>query len=195
MQLPVYYRVLAIVFSIVGVAGLIEYASEGGSKSHSGHAPSGDAMRGIYPQRAETEYYLGRQVEAHVAEMDVQSALKDAQHLFLPFMEERDRRLQEAAGHYERAIAGGLKSNEDLYYNYALVLMRLGAAPVRIDEAVARWRKNFPNSQNVDLTERRAAIELQNRQLAALIATLLKEKEMQQRRQSLEELYSPKRAP
>src|SRR5688572_3130255 len=190
MRMPLYYRVLVIVFATAGVAGLMEYGSKGRSGPRGGQEQKGDAMRAIYPQRAETEYYLGRQTEALVAEMDVQGALKDPQRLFLPFMEERDRRLQEAARHYERALAGGLKSNEDLHYNYALVLMRLGAEPARIDEAVARWRRNFPNSQNVDLAERRAAIELQNRELAALIATLRKEQEIEKRRRSLEELYS-----
>lgn len=198
MRMPFYYRVLLFVFAIAGVAGLIEYSNatnksadrDGGPQSAERRIGDADAMLAIYPARAETEFYRGSKEEAILLQQDRKEAVSEA------FLIERRRRLAEVAEHYERALAGGIKSNEDLHYDYALTLMRLDAPPEKIKKAITRWRETFPNSRKPDLESWREAISQQNLQLAALSAQMKRESERDQRRRALEELYSsPKRAP
>ncbi len=61
--------------------------------------------------------------------------------------------LAEARRYFERAISTGIKSHEDLLYDYAVVLFLSGADSAEIDAAVATWRKNAPNSTRLDPRE------------------------------------------
>ena len=86
-----------------------------------------------------------------------------------------DVNLREAAQHFERAISMGLKSEESLYYNYALTLIRIQGDPVRIDRAIADWRREFPFSERRELEQRRKSIELQLRNLPAASGSRLRD--------------------
>ena len=45
---------------------------------------------------------------------------------------------------FEQAIRTGIKTSEDLYYDYVLVLVRLKAPQSEIDAAAENWRRLFP---------------------------------------------------
>ena len=107
------------------------------------------------------------------------------------FLAELHQRLARARAHYERALQGGLRSEENLHYNYALTLMRLRAEPELIDRAIADWRRNFPHSTYRDLATRRAAIEEELQRLDQFLVNSRQQQAMQ--RQGLEQLYGPSR--
>jgi predicted CXXCH cytochrome family protein len=154
------FRTLLVVYVPVVLIGVFEFFSGSG---HSKYEPDiygdptrnfPDAMKRLYPGRPETEYMAGRRFEATASRKAERGelALPDA-------MKELNAGYREAARHYEQAIAAGLKSDESLFYNYALVLIRLRAKPERIDRAIADWKINFPYSVRQDLNERRRMIE------------------------------------
>jgi hypothetical protein len=163
------YRSLAMVYVVAALAGVLEFqrrpASVSGAADTYGDPVRNfpEAMATLFPNRAETEYLLGRRCEV-IAERRFKSGELQRNLELLPeFMKGLHDDLQEAARHYERAQALGLKSEESLDYNYALTLMRIRAKPARIDQAVATWRRNFPFSDRRDLEQRRQAIEKQLR--------------------------------
>ncbi len=55
-----------------------------------------------------------------------------------------------AREYFERAIATGDKSSEELYYEYVAVLIRLKAPKAEIDAAAEKWRRLFPLSKIPD---------------------------------------------
>lgn len=79
-------------------------------------------MSRLYPDRGESLFYQG-----------------------LDALVERD--YPRARDLFERAMATGLKTEEDLYYRYAEVLMLLDAPQSEIDAAVASWKYHFPFSK------------------------------------------------
>ena len=58
--------------------------------------------------------------------------------------------LAEARLHFERAIGKEDKTKEDVYYDYAVLLVRMGADRESIDEAVGKWKRYFPLSTRRD---------------------------------------------
>ena len=116
-----------------------------------------EMMWRMYPDRPDSEYMLGmefdagatRQMMIHGPQFQPQST------------DEVTEGFREAAKHYERAIHMGMKSEERLYYNYVLALIRIRADSDRIDRAIADWRQHFPNSTRPDLAQTRQAMERQ----------------------------------
>lgn len=163
------YRPLAIVYVLAALAGLMEFHRRPADVQREADAYSNpvrnfpEAMATLFPNRAETEYLLGRRFEIIAERRFKSSALESNPDLLPQVMKALNADLQEAACHYERAQALGLKSEENLDYNYALTLMRIRAEPARIDQAIATWRRNFPFSDRRDLEHRRQAIEKQLR--------------------------------
>lgn len=72
-------------------------------------------------------------------------------HAWARALAERDD-LQGARASLEEAITTGAKSNEPVYYDYVVVLVRLNADPAAIGKAVVEWRRNFPHSGAPDPT-------------------------------------------
>ncbi len=51
---------------------------------------------------------------------------------------------------FEQALATGIKTNENLLYNYALILIFMQDDPKLVDAAIDEWRRNFPDSPQRD---------------------------------------------
>src|SRR5579864_1720291 len=133
------YHSLAVVYTLAILAGSCEY-SRGPAVSNGERDIYGDpdgnypeTMARLYRDRPESEYLLGRRLEAEASRRFNQEQLHRDPKLLEPFMAELKSTLEHAALHYERALDLGLKSEEHLYYNYALTLIRIEAEPDRID--------------------------------------------------------------
>lgn len=150
------------------------------------------AMARLYPDRSQVEYLLGRWKATQGGEQLDPQELQDPDRLAELLARTRER-LAPAVEHYERALAAGLKSEENLQYNYALSLIQMRADPEKIDRAIADWRRNFPNSEYRDLAERRRAIEEVFDKLEKLVQARRQNQELEQRRRKFEELYGPSR--
>lgn len=165
------YRSLIVVYALAAVVGICEFI-HGPANSQSEIDIYGDparnfpeAMVKLYPGRPETEYLLGRHFEAAAGRRFSQEELQRDPRLLQQFLTELNVNLREADKHYERALAMGLKSEENLLYNHALTLIRIQADPRRIDRAIAAWKRQFPFSDRRDLQLRRQSIDAQLRQL------------------------------
>jgi len=67
--------------------------------------------------------------------------------------------LANARLNFERALAKGDKAKEDLYFDYAVLLVRMEAGPQSIDRAIDTWKRYFPLSTRPDpSTARRAPV-------------------------------------
>ncbi len=162
------FRTLTVVYALAILAGIVEIVGGPSREPDIYGDPKRsfpDAFARLYPGSSEAEYLLGRRFEAAAGRNFNQDELRRNSVLMQQFMTEVNGSLREAARHYERAIAMGLKSEENLYYNYALTLIRIQAEPDRIDQAIAMWRQNFPYSARRDLEERRKSLEQLLRQL------------------------------
>ena len=100
-----------------------------------------DVSNAILPGRAATFYYQALQA----------SLCQEPSHAAAEVCRARG-----AVGHeeirelFERAIATGNDSIEDLLYNYAVVLIQSGASAADVDAAVRAWRIAYPHSQSPD---------------------------------------------
>lgn len=84
-----------------------------------------ELMLELYPDSAEVQYKLGR--------------IFESQHDLI-----------RARFHFENALKTKVKTDENLVWHYAVTLVRLNADPRLIDEAIANWRYNFPESEKPD---------------------------------------------
>jgi len=87
-----------------------------------------DVMLELYPDSSEIQYKLARY-----------------------FQSQGD--LRKARIHFENALETRVKTDENLFWHYALTLVLLKADPAEIDKAVAAWRYNFPDSKRPDPRE------------------------------------------
>ena len=99
-----------------------------------------DTFAQLYPQRAENHYHLARRAEASLPS---RATLDDLQ-----------RANRAAADHYAQCLAAGLRSDENIIYNYAVSLMLIEADRSEVEAAIAQWRRDFPTSQRRDLEAR-----------------------------------------
>ncbi|MBS0204340.1 MAG: hypothetical protein JSS49_15660 [Planctomycetes bacterium] len=168
------FRTLCVVYLLAILAGFYEGVTK---STHSQPDPDifGDpvrnfpeAMARLYPGTPEAEYLTGRRIEAIAGE---RAARKRGSQPLSDVISEMNVDLRVAANHYERAIQMGLKSEENLYYNYALTLIRIQAEPAQIDRAIADFKRYFPHSSRRDLRQRRRLIEEELRQLPSLSQT------------------------
>lgn len=118
------YRLLIIVVTFLVIVSLQEN-SERDSQSKETDEQLPYVMHALYPNSARVEYALA-----------VQSVMNND--------------LKAARAHFEAALATGEKTNEDLFYYYAVTLVRMRARPEEIDAAVKAWRFNFPYSDRSD---------------------------------------------
>lgn len=164
-------RTLSILYVLVILAGLFEYLGTPTKKRPEPDIYGGprrnfpEAMAHLYPGSSEAEYLLGRRFEARAGNGYNREEVVRNPALLKQFLQDVQADLTQAARHYERAMQLGLISEENLYYNYALTLIRLREDPAKIDRAIATWKRNFPFSDRRDLTERRQTIEEQLRQV------------------------------
>jgi len=166
------YRALAVVYTAAILIGIFEYSRD------PGNVPDiyGDSVRNfpmavarLYPGRPESEYLLGRRLEAIVENRFNRVDMQRDPAMLRQFLNDWNVSLHESAQHYERAIDLGMKSEEDLLYNYAITLIRIRADPRRIDQAIAAWRYHFPFSERRALELRRQAIERELRQFPVAV--------------------------
>ena len=115
------YRLLIIVFIVAGLRGSLEVIF---SDEHDSQATT--LVSELYPDSAETHFRRGL-IAMSVRQDDAQ-ALRS----------------------FERALATGIKTNEDLLYNYALILILMKKDSKIVNAAITDWRLNFPNSYQPD---------------------------------------------
>ena len=133
------YRTIVLVYVSAISPGAMEYASQGEQAGpdqqdqfHEEYISFPLAMQQLYPGRAETEFLPGSRLdfEAHKA----------------PTRPESLQMFAEAIVHYEHAMSAGLRGEQNLIYHYALALIQTQVDPGDIDVAIARWRRDFPDS-------------------------------------------------
>jgi len=125
---------LLLLCAMIGVAVVFEARGwleqpQKNSPDRTGLADESPVVLSLFPDSPESDYIRG--VNAKYLRYD----------------------LAEARRYFERAISTGIKSHEDLFYDYAVVLFLMEAESTDIDAAVAVWRKNAPNSTRLDPRE------------------------------------------
>jgi hypothetical protein len=147
------YRSLAVIYGVVLIIGIGEFVIK--RKRPPDHQQIfidpvhnfPDTVDKLYPQRAENYYFRGRRAEISLP---------------YPFtMLDVQRAQLAAANHYEQCLAAGLRSDENVIYNYALALMRSQSDPARIEVVIQQWRRDFPNTVRRDLADRHKEIQLE----------------------------------
>jgi hypothetical protein len=186
------YRTLVVVYAIATLVGICEFLRwpinvNADPDMYGAPAPNyPETMARLYHRRALTEYLLGRRFEALATRHFNREELQRNPELLQKFLSDLIVELQSAARYYENALAAGLKSEEDLHYNYALTLIRIGADHSRIDRAIATWRYHFPHSDHPDLERRRQAIERERRQLLPEAASRMERDNLRLERRAIE---------
>lgn len=155
------FRTLFAVYAIAMLFGLVEYigVAQPPNNYESPIHNFSAAVSRLYPMTSEAEFQLGRQFELQAHQGYNRDEFRKNPNLFKKYLEGVNADLTLAARHYERAIELGLKSDEELYYHYALTLILIKDDPDRIDRAIAAWRLNFPFSEKPDLNLQRQTIE------------------------------------
>lgn len=193
MQSLIPFRWLALVCVVAIAVGFQEYNRRRVDIYGDAQHNYPEAMATLYPGIAQTEYLAGRKAEVLAGSGADPREIQQRPELLEKFLADLHQQLEEARGHYERALAAGLRSEENLQYNYALTLMRLRADPEQIDRAIANWRRDFPHSTLRDLQSRWLAIQEEQSNLDQLLGNLREERELQKQRQELERMYGPSR--
>jgi hypothetical protein len=121
------FRFLLLVMGLATCAMLLEVTDD--SRLEERELPHPYIMSRLYPERGESLLYRG--IHAAYVERD----LPQARTLF------------------EQAIATGLKTEEDLFYRYAQVLVELDAPEEDVAAAVALWKRHYPFSDLPDPRE------------------------------------------
>ncbi|MES2793491.1 MAG: hypothetical protein V4719_28015 [Planctomycetota bacterium] len=115
------YRLLLVILSLATVAALWELTDPNPQTSRKSQVLP-YVMLDLYPDSPQILYQLGIQ---QVLQGDLPAARRQ----------------------FERALAAGETTNEDLLYYYAVTLVRAGASPAEVKQAVARWQFHFPHSR------------------------------------------------
>lgn len=121
------FRFLMVVMGLATCAMLLEITDDSPLEERELAHPY--IMSRLYPERGESLLYRG----IHAAYV------------------ERD--LPQARALLEQAMATGLKTEEDLFYRYAQVLVEQDAPQEDIARAVALWRRHYPFSDLPDPRE------------------------------------------
>ena len=137
------YRFLMLVYGLALLAGFCEFRDRRNDRPPDEPA---ETMARLYPESSDIQYILARGFEKQGAE-----ALRDGR------IPESRAAFAEARRRFERALGTGVKTEEKLFYHYALTLVFLDADPDEIAQSVAAWRYNFPDSQRPDPREPAAA--------------------------------------
>ena len=154
-----------------------------------------DAMSRLYPGIAQVDYLAGRKAETVAARGLNLNEIALRPELLEKYVTELQPQLEEARLHYERALAAGLRSDENLHYNYALTLMRLRAESSQIEQSIAAWRRDFPHSKLRDLNDRWLAIREEQRNLDRFLANFHEQQVDELRRRQYEQLHQSLRQP
>ena len=192
MQSLVPFRWLALV-CVVGIGvGVWEDQRRSVDIYSDPHHNYPEAMAQLYPGTAQVEYLAARQAEALAMSRENLQRLQEHPELLQEVLADYHKQLQTAREHYERALAAGLRSEENLQFNYAVTLMQLRADPAEIERAMAAWQRDFPHSDR-DLKSKWLTIQEAHRKQDHFLASLRAERELQQRQQELERIYGPSR--
>lgn len=108
-----------------------------------------DVLTELYPERNGTHYWVGYQAALCMDRGFTRQVCRKFPH----------QNINDVREEFERALATGEKSNEELLLNYADILVQLGESEDEINKAIRNWRINFPHSKNptprqVEETER-----------------------------------------
>ena len=153
------------------------------------------AMAELYPGSAQVEFLAGLQATPRALNEAQTKELQEHPEQLEAYLAEHRRQLEKARGHFERALSGGLKSSQDLRYQYALTLMKLDADRETIEREIAAWRRDFPHSNYEDLQTQWASIQTALRKQEQFLRQLSEQRELDQRRRQLEQLYGPRMRP
>jgi hypothetical protein len=192
MQSLLPFRWLALVCVLGIVVGYLETHRQRVDIDHDQERNYPRAMAELYPGTARAEYLAGRQAESLAMSGVNAQEMQQRPELLEKFLADYEQKLKDVKVHYEKALAAGLRSEEDLQYNYALALMQLRADPAEIERAIASWRRDFPHSDR-DLKAKWLAIEDKHRKQDQFLARLQEDRELDRRRQQLERMYGPGR--
>jgi hypothetical protein len=113
---------------------------------HNEHNLPGVLME-LYPTRPETLFIQGFQLKLCYDDLVSQRTPPDICRQF------GDVDLQRIRGYFETALAQQAKHDENLYYHYVEILIRLREPQAAIDAASAEWRRQFPFSHRRDPRE------------------------------------------
>lgn len=136
------YRLLLIVIALVAIS-LHDELTSPKSEPAAGTSPNRGANFSYGSRRADDS----EQVKAVLTEL-----YPDSTDTLLNQGAEAMLRNDQVRAHdcFDRAIHSGVKSNEDLLYLYATLLVMEHAPKADVDAAVERWHYNFPFSRLPD---------------------------------------------
>ncbi len=137
------YRFLLLIYGFALFAGWLEYRDRRTSRPPD---QPGEVLAELYPHSSEIQYILARGFEKQGAEQKLRGQNAESHASF-----------EEARKHFENALATGVKTEEKLFYHYALTLVFLQADSTEIDRAITKWRYNFPDTKEIDPREPEAA--------------------------------------
>ena len=139
------YRLLLIVAGLTTLSILIDWyhygSAAGGAGGSAGTARSADVyllIESLKEQRLRDQRY-----DTYIAVYPGRPEMLFEQGL----RAKKSGDDRQARDFFERAIATGFKTSENLYYEYALCLIRLQASQQEIDAATERWKTLFPLTQ------------------------------------------------
>lgn len=116
------FRFLMVICIPAAIAGLFEYLDPDGLGSKTDPETSIPVWEQLYPNDEES----------------LRTRARD---------EIRIGRFAEARQLLETAITADTTTNEDLLYDYILLLKAMKAETADVDAAVANWQRNFPHSE------------------------------------------------
>ena len=156
------HRVLVVVYTLAGIAAWYELKQDGMPTNLEETKPEwylnenynlAEVTAEIYPNRSNTLWSRAFQV-AHCTDYNFRQ-MGICRNVPPPS-------LQQIREMFEEALATGDKSNEQLLYNYATLLLKLEEDPDQVEAAIRDWQINFPASK---LPHPRDVVEQEIRQL------------------------------
>lgn len=190
------YRNLALIYAVALVVWLGEYRR--GMKEDdvylAPHSKYTEVISQIYPQRNEPQFYAGFRSVASAKLDETPDQIREDPARAELAVKKWEQELAAAAEHYQRSVEGGMISQEMLFYQYALTLMRLRADAAQIDKAIADWRRNYPYSRLRPLEEWQSTIDRGYEGLMRQIQHARQQRESDRQREEMEKAYQGIRA-
>ena len=185
------YRNLAVIYAVALVFFIAENARQMQSndvflKPDNRYT---QVINQIYPERNEARWRVAYRTFAG-AKLELNSAgiRQDPQRAELALKQWQEE-LAAAAETYRQTIDGGMVSEEMVFYQYALALMRMQAEPTKIDQAIADWRRHYPFSREPPLEQMRQDIEKGLQSLKEQIRQAKEQQQLEELRRAREKLH------
>ena len=188
------YRNLALIYAVALIFFVAEYYRRMQEDDVFLNADSKytEVISQVYPQRNEPQFYAGYRAMANSHGVSPDKIRQDPEAAALALKDWQDE-LAAAAEHYQKSIDGGMISQEMLYYQYALTLMRLRADPSAIDQAITEWRRNYPFSRLRPLEYWRNTIDEGYEKMIRQLQEAQRQKELDRLREAREKTFQDRR--